>query len=262
MDIQREAAGALLDTIGRRVGTRWFVNREMLSTIARRAIRDPQKCVAWNPVVQFPEDHGTLRFGRALPDEFCKTFFRANQCLRLQDLTEVVYLFNAFCKHAFNWLLNLQRPLDLGFCIIYPCPYRIDWKQRFTGDVADPKLLEKDAETGRIHWGLEIEPTGVWDKHVQKMEEQRLIDKEGGYWQSVLDMIDRVSPYMTKIYERFKIQAARPHPEIPVERTAECLDPLPGGTVPTEDQGRGAIAALDLPRKRPKGRRKAVATAD
>lgn len=257
LDIQRATAGAFLDQLGRRIGTRWIINREMLSTVARRTVRKPEECVIWNPSAERPEQFGRLRFGRPEADEFCRTFFQSNHCMRLQDLTEVVYMFNAFCKHAFNWLLNLQRPLDLVFCVLHPRPYREDWKQRMNGDLLAPDLFD-DLE--QIHWGIDVEPTKLWETHVAKLEAQRHKEKGDGYWQSVLDFAKRRAPDMQRLYAKF--QATLPCPQIHPDGDKECPDPLPSGRVSKKSNGGNGVPVPHLHRKSRSRKPKPLAKAD
>lgn len=258
MDIQRATAGAFLDTLGRRVGTRWMINREMLATVATRTVRAPEECVVWAPAKARPEQFGKLRFGRTNADEFCRTFFQANECLRLQEITEVVYLWNAFCKHAFNWLLNLQRPLDLVFCVLHPRPYREDWKQcannALTMPFLSPEMFDRDGEL--IRWGIDVEPTELWDKHVAKLEAQRQKEKGEGYWQSVLDFAKRRAPDMAKLYAKWKAnQTGAPvHPD----GAAQCPNPVPTGPVLAESSSGDALPVPDLHRKGPARKTRAV----
>lgn len=247
LTIQRKTAGALLDQIARRVGTRWFIHREMLSTVARRTTRTPEECVVWNPSTERPEQYGKLRFGRPDADEFCRTFFRMNQCLRIQDITEVVYLWNAFCKHMFNWLLNMQKPVDLVFAILHPCPYRVDWKEQMKGNLLEPCLLES-AEDDTIHWGIEVEPTEVWNKHVAKLEAQRKKDKATRYWHSVVDMLKRRSSDMIRLYERYSAKKVIPYPSFHIVGDQKRKRPLSIRPLPAKGNGGSGLPVSDLHR--------------
>lgn len=131
LDIQLEAAQARLKAIGAEyeargdTGRRWWLVRSKLEAFCvLEGFVDPQSVVEWRPMGRIKyrdETNQTLRARDEFFYEFCKAGWMTNPY-------KAELFWFAFCKHALHWLVNEQKPVDMGFCQLVAVPLRANWK--------------------------------------------------------------------------------------------------------------------------------------
>lgn len=240
LDIQRQAAEARLLAIGGQFyNNRWFVLRAQLEKFCKpEGFVDPQTVVEWRPMERVryrpapmsgdPQTNALKFRGR---DEFFHAF-----CLTgwMSNPYKADLLFTAFCRHMLHWLVNEQRPVDLGFCTLLPVPLRPNWKSllldRHRGRVLPTskvglmreiaeEVLKKPEYTvwyrlrKRIFWNLECLPERPWYRATMEYERKRkaVHEKEfSRYVSAVRDTIRRSLPSLTRLYDNYLTFVKRP----------------------------------------------------
>lgn len=103
----------------------------------------------------------------------------------------------SMAETAPQWLFAEHRPIDLGYAVLHPVPYRVDWKeillkqdpaiaqdfklppgereqalqrQGFMARLATGDLMAIDAITHRVHWTLECIPTKTLEQRCEQIE--------------------------------------------------------------------------------------------
>lgn len=60
---------------------------------------------------------------------------------------QLLILYPAICQAAMQWMLQEHKPVDFGFCLLHPSPYRANWKQIMVASFPKlgPTLLGKSS---------------------------------------------------------------------------------------------------------------------
>lgn len=98
--------------------------------------RDPETVLVWNP----PESTEELNKLGDDANAFARSYIAAG-CPFEEHM--VLGTWHGMCKWAMHTLINLQRPVHMGFCILRPSMLRANWKDAVFAKMAY-KLSEED----------------------------------------------------------------------------------------------------------------------
>ena len=141
LKIQERVLSELLtqrSKVGERDGKEvWLISESELSKVATRAapdVQDPETLLMWGRFT-YDSRPENVRGRTADRDEFLEFC----HSMGLGESREWVYFtWNQFCKLMMEWMINREKPVDLGFAKLHNCPFREDWKAILTW--AFPKL--------------------------------------------------------------------------------------------------------------------------
>lgn len=130
---------------------------------------------------------------------------------------------------ALDHLARERKSLDLGFCVIHPCPYRGSWKAQLyqatpslvqglkgqpqklheaifglagvNDQMRNTSMLAFDTRHKTCYWGLEVEPKKGWYRASME-HENRKISALGasGYFKYVAKALTRLRPRLRSVY--------------------------------------------------------------
>lgn len=140
----------------------------------------------------------------------------------------VKIMFVAIRNTAMRWLVEKRLPLDLGFVVLYPVPFRANWKQfidcwlrpmisnmrkgraerdvwlkdqGFDLMVRDSNIMAMDDKTKCIDWNIEAVTGDQWDDAVASSEQNsRAAKGEVRYYERVMRMVENAYEYAHEIY--------------------------------------------------------------
>lgn len=250
LDSQREMAERTLQALGQRHGCRFLMAMAALETVATRSDKSPEELLVWHPPEAMP-DEPALKFVRQETNDFINAWFEKYACRRLRNTAEAVYLYNSFCTHMLDWLVNRNEPVDLLFCRLHPQPFRSYWKnitfeldvtkdhewfqngevhrghpcrvrnlpipvERISWCIFNAKNVRMCRWSGRMDWTLDVELMPLWEETTRQLETNRhkLYPKWKDYWYSVMDVILRRLSDSLRLYEKFYREIFEPFPEI------------------------------------------------
>lgn len=247
LQIQWEAAEALLTQSGshRNAERHFWLPLDILQIIATKLPAcDPERVLVWNP----SESNDDFE---ALGDDmnaFARSYVKAG-CPFPEHI--VMGVWQGMCKWAMHSLINLQRPVHMGFCILHPTLLRANWKdyifsrmsyKRFSElnermtersmvgalrcvvtHMLNGSLLAKE-QTRKSYWG--IRHSAVWSIEVEKcqpfMEQSRItesakFDQYGkiNYWRSVLNTVRIQIPLALRLFAQFIRESMLPNASLP-----------------------------------------------
>jgi len=228
------AVHQLLSLHGRRVGDSWFLSEGQLKHIGEKTLGgNPETYFSWGmirPVDRRPQDDREPR------DEFVEALYAAGIG---ESVAQLTYFWRQFCLHAAHWMVNKEKPVDMGFVRLHNCPYRANWKvimtQRFRtlgqtlqhandqereyaikrsgflNELHSLDLLAMNRRDGTCHRHIEIEHLPRWWKMIGKAEKERFAMKGPiGYADYFIDSIRRFTRPAITIYRGWLAQIARP----------------------------------------------------
>lgn len=232
----RAAVDQVLKLAGEKLEDGWGIERDKLEAIGRKTEGgDPDLYFSWSLPRQsdLPHNHPERRQDR---DEFIDALFAAGVGASRDELH---YFWNQFCKHAQDWLIRKEKPVDMYFIKLHPTPYRANWKEilcsrfpkiwRAAGTKRDAKrewlliesgfmdellsldLLAMNTKDEFCYRRVEVEYCPQWWKSVKLVECARIAKKNVyGYASSVMDSVKRALPSMLRVYGNYLAQIARP----------------------------------------------------
>lgn len=241
LNIQRAAAQEFLKECGAGAeGGRYWMARERFLLVAVRAQEgiQPEDCVEWSGGM-FRGKVGNigLKPGHEFIEDYCKHGM-------VSDPIKAAIIWQSFIKHALHWLVNKQKPLDIGFATLLALPLRVNWKDillaqeapgtikghRLISDIFPmfdakrktcrddvwrlvrffyPEMISYCIERKHIYWSLDITPKRAFWRATLALEQTRRKISEpnkGGYFQAVVDTIKRVLPHAIISYQNFARQ--------------------------------------------------------
>lgn len=236
LDIQRSAAIERLTELGAYFHNgRYMLGRATLERFCTREGQvDPQTVVEWRPPSRIKyRNIGRKSAQYRNQDEFFHEFAKAGWT-KTSYSAEVLWL--AFCKHILHWLVNENKPVNLGFCELIPVPLRANWKalllskyvkgrtklrevspRRLTENVAERLLFSPEftawRDDKRIYWTLEVLPLKGWFRAMiarERERRRRLSRRLDMYCYSVRQAIKRALPNVIKLYATYVSQTRRP----------------------------------------------------
>lgn len=186
-----------MDIAATRHEGQWLISRGQLQVIAERVSGDPENYFSWERErVEKPKQ---VTFRRPDLDEFLDSFYQSGIG---KSRGEVAFWWLSFCKHAQDWLINKEKPVNMYFVRLHNSPYRINWRHallsRFpklgrvachlTRDRRDallaqvgldevlmsPDLLAFKQNDRTCYRHVEVEHTRIWWKNVNLVEKERL----------------------------------------------------------------------------------------
>lgn len=188
---------------------------EDLQTLARKAPGiTPGYYVKWPGEEKTPRPVEDERMDGTYKTDAGKEF-----CAYLSRLTGVVeyrqlrVIWTTICQYGAKYLIEEKKPIDLGFCKIIPCPYRVNWKsllqarfpgfwrkevflhEGFTKQLHNTVLAQYNTEHKICAWGLEVVPGERWRMFANGHEARRR-SKLGGigyaqYWNKAIEKVHR-----------------------------------------------------------------------
>lgn len=146
-------------------------------------------------------------------------------CIYLHQLTGVAefpvlrLVWKAICQYGPQWMMEKKKPLDFGFCKIFPSPYRANWKgllstrfptawktevmlsEQFTEQTTNTVLAAVSKGDHICYYSLEVVPHGSWRKYADEFEEKRR-SKMGpiGYAEFWRRSIGKLHPYLMEAF--------------------------------------------------------------
>lgn len=231
---QREAVAERLSLTASIKGQFWCMkptDLEQAATIA--AGGDPELYFSWSLPRPEEEKHTPDRDDRS---EFLDALFMAGVG---KTRGELEYYFNQICRHALDWLLNKQKPVDLYFVKLHPTPYRANWKQilcsrypklwravgtktgprrelmllqsGFTDDLLCLDLLAYNVKDDYCYRRVEVEHCKTWWSNVKNTERARMAGRGVyDYAKNVTDCVKKGMEASLRIYGAYLAQIARP----------------------------------------------------
>ena len=160
-----------------------------------------------------------------------------------ESRAQLEFMWVQFCKHAQNWLVNHERPVDMLFIKLHPTPFRANWLQivltrvpkawrtqvartkfkeeyvvdqeEFLTHLLSPDLLAINRQGQYCYKRVEVEHCKPWWRSTQKVEKARMgVAGVYGYAASVFDHVKRFLPAAIRIYGAFIAQISRPCPRV------------------------------------------------
>jgi len=142
---------------------------------------------------------------------------------------QVKLIWQVITQEALDHLARERKSLDLGFCVLHPCPYRGSWKAQLMqatpslmqGLKGQPKklhdaifglagvndqmrntcMLAFDVRHRAIYWGLEVEPKKEWHRVSMTHENAKVLHLgPSGYFKYVAKAITRLRPRLLSLY--------------------------------------------------------------
>ena len=238
-------------------GNVWNIPLSAMQTCAKpwpSAIEDPAiiKDMDQEPPAQAPPPSPALR----LPleqEKFLRAYFEIYGLTVTGGyqgtMNDMYHLWHSLLTFSQQWLINYNRPLDLGFITLTPVPYRANWKNaalaqhpywpgmiKMKSDaqkeilmhscglaefLQDPVNMAWNTQTGTIYWSLELHYTPRWWKNISRRE-ARFLETLGaeGYAKRINDIMEKHVVRHAKMFKEWLAQASRP-----------CAEYSPGSSV-------------------------------
>ena len=138
---------------------------------------------------------------------------------QIVSLASVKVIWSAIIQTAMQWLINRNKPINLGFATVYASPYRVNWKAILLG--AFPKIWGALSKHGRPQmekalidagfmdalywkelmeikrpnhtcgWNLELVPNKLWNEATDRVENLRIAQGQEAYAKFVAKSIQR-----------------------------------------------------------------------
>lgn len=212
------------DLMERRRDESWIVSREVLEDRFRKSVHtEPEEVVVWNWSDPMPNT------ASGFIAEYCR-----NRDAVLHDRGQAAILWSSMCRFAMRWMLERNRKLDLGFCVISAAPLRRNWvdiliqrwmqtssNKNFTDKVfcdryITSKILTATDDAGLIKWSLNVEPSKSFNEAAKAIEKQRHSKRSDLYFTKIRNLVDA---HRNRIYEIFKACVAEKNaPTAPIPR--------------------------------------------
>lgn len=221
---------------------RWWVLETIWKGVAKKAPGiTPRFYLKWGDVEPLPPvEHGAnppaIDDGLNREEEKFARFITSKSAVL--DHTQVKLTIGAIAKYGPEWLLD-QRPIDLGFAVLYPLPLRANWKEallalyprlmptmfrrpteerdkwleeHFIPELYDSKLCAINQEALWLYWRPECVPTRYWWEAVKKSEnEKRKVLGPASYAKRYVRAIKKLVPTIVdKIFWPWLREIARP----------------------------------------------------
>lgn len=240
-----EVVDGFLESRGVKEKGRWLISVHELSNIGSPSNKEPEALVVWNPEDERRKQAKVPTFEVRISeaaDAFLTDFVQKSGMIQPQELR---LLWRALEKHALDWMINRERPLDLGFVVLHPIPYRANWKQIVLGwfpkfglgwrrlskakrrlflyesgiaeSLLNPDLFSFNQKEDLIYWHIDVQYKKPWWKNVLAHErKKRRLKGPSGYAKNVFDSCKRLLDRNLALFTDFHSQMARP--------SAKCFD--------------------------------------
>jgi hypothetical protein len=222
-------------TLGRQEGNEFVLDRRTLEMVAEHVNGDPEHFFSWESprLAQQPQFAPEKRIDR---DEFLDALYQKGVGI---SRDEIEFYWNMFCKHAQDWLINKERPVDLYFLKLHNCPLRANWRyalitrfprigrvlSHLTGErqeyftdqcglsdfMVSLDLLAVNPKERTCYRYVEVEHSKTWWKNVEHVERQRKrLLGEVGYCRYFLESVRRFYKVALRLYVGWLASIARP----------------------------------------------------
>lgn len=207
----------LTDQGAQREGDEWEISAKKLKLIAMASpVIDPEYLLTWEHLrsADLPKRKRSISQDQHdfVDDMYLRGIGQSREVLR--------YWFVEFSNQMLDWLINHERPVDLGFCILHPSPYRLGWQHRIYegvknyGQKRGPRhkravgQLEKRyliVDQGRhCRRTIEIEFPRTWWKIIDKVESERLeLLGDYGYAANFMASVRRREAVSYRLYNQW-----------------------------------------------------------
>lgn len=159
---QEDAVRRLMNQVAKPFQGMWRISRPDLEQIATKLpdSTDPENVFSWERprIAQAPEFHPEKRKER---DEFLDALYQKGVG---KSRDEIEFWWQIFCKHAFDWLTNSGKPVDLYFCKLHNSPLRHNWRQIVLSRL--PYLGRTICSTTQAERKFHVERSGLLDELV------------------------------------------------------------------------------------------------
>jgi hypothetical protein len=233
-------------------GPQWLIRQSWFEKIAVKCRGiTPEYYHKWGQQPELPTDN--ISTPEPDPDPVKAEDFVRYVCnlAGQTDVPAMNLLYNMFCYNAVKWLLQEQKPLNLGFATLYAIPYRANWRGMlharwpniaalfrkkaadrdaaleaigFTTCLYSTELVEMQTDQ-TIGWTLEVVPTKSWDKEVLRTETETASKSPtpSSYLYRWSRMIKKRHDHIVHLFAAWLEKASRP---------LGHLDQDPGGNNP------------------------------
>lgn len=207
----------LEDQGAKREGDEWVIPAGKLKLIAMAAPKiDPEYLLTWEHLrlADLPKRKRAISQDQHdfVDDMYLRGIGQSREVLR--------YWFVEFANQMLDWLVNHERPVDLGFCILHPSPYRLGWQHRIYEGVKNygkkrgPRhkravgqiekrylIVDKGRHCRRT---IEIEFPRTWWKIIDKVESERLeLLGDYGYATNFMASVRRREAVSYRLYNQW-----------------------------------------------------------
>lgn len=232
LKIQVEALEKKLATVGSKQMSGWWLMKSQLDEIAHPCAGDPEREVIWRP-------GPAPRFKPGVDDGFIKSYCRTGL---ISDPAQAALVFHSFTRHMLSWLLNEQRPVNLGFAELLPVPLRANWltvlHQKNSGKFSskksewrkitaaptpeklfafgaadtliDPQLFAWCRKDEHLYWSIHTRPKKMWWRMVKAVEMEKKKRLRLAYYKNSVNTVKHHLPKLIETYASFLQQVCLP----------------------------------------------------
>lgn len=169
-------------------------------------------------------------------------------------------------REAPYWLMQKQRPIDLGFTRIFAVPYRANWKEilltrfrdivwvfnsnketrdnalrqvKFHEALCTLELMAIDRCKHHIYWTIEAAPTKQFEREMTEIEMTKQASGDNVYIRLYEKLVSSLSPRILEIFANYvqKISCAFPEVKRGVNTSSQKLVPYRGPKSATPQSG-------------------------
>jgi hypothetical protein len=236
----------------------WWFDQDVFRSCAKKAPGiTPKFYYRWNgrlvqPTPSIPQQADVSEDLTPEAEKFLR--FIANSTAMF-SMTQLRLFWRAFYQYGLEWLINQQMPIDLGWCLIQPLPFRHNWKEimlakhpkdsvfftkgveecregirvsGFEEDLYDTELVALDGKNHFVYWKLELIQQKPWTKAVEAAEKIRR-DAKGPapYARYYIRQIKNRLPAIVDAYRAFIKEVSRPCGDVVEDRASGAQRVVP-----------------------------------
>jgi hypothetical protein len=242
LGVQHQAVSDFLKLRGRMVDGKWCLPRHEFANVFEKGEvnRNPDEYVVWTPhkKAQPKTEPIDLNY-RISPeaDAFIRELHENTGLVPLHVLQQVYFCIS---RQAREWLINKEKPVDLGFAVLHSSPYRANWRSIITSQfpwlgaaiqnkskahverflyesgfadaLLDPLLLAYDKNPKRgdvIYRGIDVELKKIWYKDIHRHEREKLKLGRTAYLKNVTNTLKRRIQISLRLYTQWLAQIRR-----------------------------------------------------
>lgn len=249
-DAKRRFLKARLDAVSQREGSsEWIMAPTRLESVAFKCPPEmfPEEVLSW------PDDNPPNSEVDTLDTQFVRYFCNASG---ITDLEQGKLLYAAMCHAATRWMLEENKPLNLGFATITAVPYRANWQAilhaaypdsmralKFSKpeerDVALDALRMREAfwsedliacnDDGTFNWSLAIHPSREFLLTAAAGEFACMSEAnpKGAYVSRWKSLVKKLYEHIIASYHSFLAQASLPLARLDESLSADRLRLVP-----------------------------------
>lgn len=222
LKIQRQVLNELLCLHGRPFNGMWRLSPYELGRVAetRADGTDPEELVVWGRRRSPPRPSKTEQ------DAFVDQLHLSG----IGSHAECTLWWNTICNAALDWLINKERPLDMGFIRLHNSPYRISWQDRISrrwSEHGRPRDMHRDllnsslfltGDYGELVRHIDVEHTPTWWTTIKQVEVTRLALLKDDYAGQILASIRGRLSTTIRILEAWALHHLAPSAAIGIDR--------------------------------------------